>query len=360
MRSISLVLTLLWLVPAAWAEEKVLNIYNWSDYVAPNTIADFEDEYGIKVNYDTYDNALMIDAKMLTGSSGYDVVLQSGFNAERLIPLGMYMPLDMSKIPNARHLDKSLMAQATQFDPGNRHGVIYMWGSTGLAYNVDMIAERMPDAPLTSAAMIFDPEVVSRFEDCGVSFLDSPGTMISMVLQYLGHDAADKNPDHLAEAEATLKAVRPFVRYFSSNKFMIDLPSAETCLSVIWSGDYGQAQARADEAGTGVKLEYEVPREGADLWIDMWWIPSDAPHPGNAHLFLNYIMRPKVIAENSNYTFYANANTASVAYLLPEVYGSEDAYPPPEILAVLEPEVPRSLKEERVWTRIWARVKTGF
>lgn len=360
MRSISLVLALLWLVPAAWAEEKLLNIYNWSDYVAPDTIADFEAEFGIKVNYDTYDNSLMIDAKMLTGSSGYDVVLQSGFGAQRLLPLGMYLPLDKSKIPNARHLDKDLMKHATTFDPGNRHGVIYMWGSTGFAYNVDMIRERMPDAPLTSAAMLFDPDVVSRFKDCGVSFLDSPGTMISMVLQYLGHNAADKNPEHLVEAEATLKAVRPFVRYYSSSKFMIDLPSAETCLSVIWSGDYGQARQRAIDAQTGVKLEYEVPREGADLWFDMWWIPSDAPHPDNAHLFLDYIMRPEVIAENTNFTFYANANAASVPYLLPEVYGSEDAYPPPEILAVLEPEVPRSLKEERVWTRIWARVKTGF
>lgn len=360
MKSLGLVLALLLLTPLAAAEEKILNIYNWADYVAPNTITDFETEFGIKVNYDTYDNAQMIAAKMLTGRTGYDVVLQSGYGAARLIPLGMYMPLDMARVPNARHLDKDLMKHATIFDPENRHGVIYMWGSTGFAYNVDMIKERMPDAPVKSAAMLFDPAVVSQFEDCGVSFLDGPGQMISMVLQYLGYNAADKNPDQLAEAEAVLKAVRPYIRYYSSSKFMIDLPSAETCLSVIWSGDYGQAQQRAIDAGTGVKLEYEVPHEGADLWFDMWWIPADAPHPDNAHLFLDYIMRPEVIAENSNFTFYANAITASVPYLLPEVYGSEDAYPPPEVLAVLKPEVPRSMKEDRVWTRIWARIKTGF
>jgi putrescine transport system substrate-binding protein len=359
-RIASLALLLFFLSSASLAEERVLNIFNWADYVAPQTIAQFENEFGIRVNYDTYDNGLMVDARMLAGRSGYDVVLQGGFDAERLVPLGMYLPLNKSKLPNLRHMDQDLMSKVTLYDPDNRHGVIFMWGSVGYAFNVEKIRKRMPDAPLTSSAMLFDPEVVSRFADCGVSFLDEAGGMISLALQYLGYSGDTNDLAHLAEAEAVLKAVRPYIRYFSSSKSMMDLPSGETCLAVTWSGDFGQSKARADDAGTGVKLAYEVPRQGSDLWFDMWWIPSDAPHPDNAHLFLNFMMRPEVIADNSNFTVYANANTASIPYLLPEVYHSKSAYPPQDILDILHANAPRTLKEERVRTRIWARVKSGF
>lgn len=345
---------------ASSAEEKVLNIYNWADYVAPQTIAQFEEEFGIRVNYDTYDNGLMVDARLLAGNSGYDVVLQGGFDAERLIPIGVYLPLDKSKLPNIRHMDPDLMSKVTIYDPGNRHGVIFMWGSVGIAFNVDKILERMPDAPMTSSAMLFDPAIVSKFADCGVSFLDEAGGMISLALQHLGYSDDTLDRAKLAEAEALLKAVRPYIRYYSNSKLMIDLPAGETCMAVTWSGDFGQAKDRADDDGAGINLTYEVPREGSDLWFDMWWIPSDAPHPNNAYLFLDFMMRPEVIADNSNFTVYANANTASIPFLLPEVYNSEAAYPPQEVLDVLHASAPRTLKDERVRTRIWARVKTGF
>lgn len=341
-------------------EEKVLDVYNWADYIAPDTIANFEMEYGIKVNYDLYDSTEVVEAKLLAGNTGYDLVMHAVAYSARLIPIGVYQPLDRSKLPLWINLDPWVLNKMDGYDPGNLYGMPYMWGSTGYAINVDMVKRRMPDAPLGSAAMLFDPEVVSRFADCGVSFLDEPTNVIPMVMQYLGHDPNSLEPEHLAEAEAQLKMVRPYVRYFSSTRMINDLPNREVCIAMSWSGDYAQAMNRAREVGADVDLAYYVPREGSLYWFDGVFIPADAPHPDNAHLFLNYLLRPEVIAAISNETRYANANLASIPFLDAAVADDPASYPSQEekdhaaIAYIFGP------KDERRRTRAWSRVKTGL
>ncbi len=341
-------------------EEPVLNVYNWSDYITREALADFEREYGIRINYDTYDASEIVDAKLLAGGTGYDVIVHSTQLISRLVPLGLFLPLDRGKLPNWKNLDPEILQAMLPYDPGNAHAVPYMWGSTGIAYNVDMVAERMPDAPLDSAAFFFDPEILSKFADCGVSFLDSPTDVVPLALSYLGYDGNSQDPDELDEAERLLSGVRPYIKYFSSSRLLIDLPSKEVCVAMSWSGDYAQALDRAEEAGIDIRLAYFVPKEGSPLWIDSLVIPADAPHPGNAHLFLDYLMRPEVIAGISNYVYYANANLASRPYLRPDVRDNPAVYPPPEIRAILFPPAILPPKNERKRTRLWARVKTGL
>ncbi len=341
------------------AEEKVLNVFNWADYIAPNTLSDFEAEFGIEVNYDLYDSTEAAEAKLLAGSTGYDVVVHSTRYSARLIPIGVYRPLDRSKLPLWNNLDPWVMKMLAAYDPGNLYGVPYMWGSTGIAYNLDMVAERMPDAPLDSGRMLFDPEIVARFADCGVTILDEPTDVIPMALQYLGHDPNTMGVAELAEAEALLKGVRPYIRYFSSAKMINDLPNREVCIAMSWSGDYAQAMARATEVGADVRLAYATPREGTMLWFDGIFIPADAPHPDNAHLFINYLMRPEVIAAISKMTHYANANLASLP-LLPELSRNPAAYPPPAVRDAMGVGFIFDPKTERRRTRAWSRVKTGL
>jgi len=345
---------------AAGTEEKVLNVYNWADYIAEDTIPNFEKEYGIKVNYDVYDSTEVVEAKLLAGNTGYDVVVHSVRYSARLIPVGVYRPLDRSKLPLWSNLDPWVLGVMDGYDPGNRYGMPYMWGSTGYAVNVDMITERMPHAPLGSGAMLFDPEIVSRFADCGVSLLDEPTDVIPLVLQYLGLDPNSMKQEDIDKAEAQLKLVRPYIRYFSSSRMINDLPNSELCIAMSWSGDYAQAMNRAKDVGAEVKLAYYVPREGTVFWFDAAFIPADAPHPENAYLFLNYLLRPKVIADISNLTRYANANLASFPYMLPELVNDPAAYPPvpdreqAQIGYIFGP------KDERRRTRAWSRVKTGL
>jgi putrescine transport system substrate-binding protein len=302
----------------------------------------------------------VVEAKMLAGSTGYDVVVHSGRYSARLIPIGVYQPLDRSKLPLWGNLDPWVLQVMTHYDPGNRYGMPYMWGSTGYAINRDMVLERRPDVPLGSGAMIFDPAVIARFADCGVSFLDEPTDVIPMVLQYLGQDPDSIDPVHIAAAEAQLKAVRPYVRYFSSTRQLNDLPNEEVCIAMSWSGDYAQAMARATEVGAKVNLDYYVPREGAVYWFDSVYIPADAPHPDNAHRFLNYLLRPEVIAAVSNETRYANANRASIPFLDPAVANDPATYPSAEERARAAIGFIHGPKDERRRTRAWSRVKTGL
>ena len=342
------------------AEEKVLNVFTWPDYIAPNTIADFEAEYGIKVNYDTYDSTEMAEARLLAGRTGYDVVVHAERYSARLIPIGIYQPLDRSRLTNWKNLDPWVLETLQVNDPGNRYGVPYLWGTTGFTYNVPMIRARMPDAPVDSGDMIFKPEVARRFADCGITFIDEPTDVIPLALLYLGHDPNSLDPAHLAEVEKLLKGVRPYIRYFSSAKMLIDLPNEEVCIAMSWSGDYAQAMWRAQEVGRPVKLAYTTPREGALAWFDLWFIPSDAPHPGNAHLFLNYLLRPEVIAAISNETRYAAPNLRAMQYLRPEVRDDPAVYPPEEVRLTLRKGFLHSPKEERLRSRLWSRVKTGL
>ncbi len=345
---------------ASAAEQKILNVFTWPDYIAPNTIADFEAEYGIKVNYDVYDSTEMAEARLLAGRTGYDVVVHAERYAARLIPIGVYRPLDRSKLSNWGNLDPWVLKTLESADPGNRHGVPYLWGTTGFTYNVKMIRERMPDAPVTSGDMIFNPEVARHFADCGITFLDEPTDVIPMAMVYLGHAPNSLDPADLVAVEKLLKGVRPYIRYFSSAKMLIDLPNEEVCIAMSWSGDYAQAMFRSKQAGKPVELAYTVQREGALAWFDLWFIPADAPHPDNAHLFLNYLLRPEVIAAISNETRYAAPNPKAMPLLLPEVRDDPAVYPPDEVRLNLYKGVLQGPKEERKRSRLWSRVKTGL
>jgi len=354
-------ITALWLPDAAIADdEKVLNIYNWADYIGEDTLADFQSEYGIKINYDIYESSEIVDAKLMAGNTGYDVVIHSAAFSGRLIPVGIYQPLDKSKLTNLSNLDPRVLELLAETDPGNRYAIPYMWGTTGFSYNAEMIRERMPDAPLASGDMIFNPEVVSHFADCGVSFLDSPTDVIPMALIYLGLEGNSSDPEEIAQAEKVLQGVRPYIKYFSSTKLLMDLPNKEICIAMSWSGDYATAYVRAEEAGVDIELAYTIPEEGTASWVDGVYIPSDAPHPNNAHLFLDFLMRPEVIAAISNKTNYANGNEASTPLVNPEIVNNPAIYATDEVLGHSTVQKLFPPKIERIRTRVWSRVKTGM
>ena len=346
---------------AVWgAEQPTLNIYNWSDYIDPALVKEFEREYGIKVNYDIYDSSEIVDTKLLTGHTGYDVVIHSAAFSARLIPIGVYQSVDYSRLENWRHIDPELVARIQRNFGDNIAGVPYMWGTTGFAYNRKMVLERMPDAPLHSGAMLFDPAVVSRFADCGVTLLDDPTSVIPIAMLYLGHPANSVEPGHLTEVEALLKAVRPYIKYFSSTKMMLDLPSQEVCIAMAWSGDYSVAASRAAEAGVELDLAYSVPQEGATDWYDVIYIPADAPHPDNAYLFLDFMLRPEVIARASNFIGYANANRDATALVDAEITSDPAIYPGAETMLRLEATKVLPPKLERRRSRTWTKIKTGL
>jgi putrescine transport system substrate-binding protein len=338
----------------------VLNIYNWSDYVAPDTIANFEREYGIDVNYDVYDSSEIVDAKLLAGNSGYDIVFHSQQFASRLAPLGIFRKLDYAKLANLQYLNEELIEKISMYDAVEGYSVPYLWGSTGYAYNYDMVRARLPDMEFDSASLLFDPEIVSRLADCGVSLLDSPTDVIPMVLAYLGRDPNAVDAESMAVAEAQLDKVRPYIRYFSSTKMISDLPNREVCVAMSWSGDYAQAAARADEAGIAIDLRYTMPKEGSGLWVDAMFVPVDAHHVENAYLFMNYILRPEVTADISNYVFYASANEAAERLLSPEVLNDPGIYPNEAAWDLLYPVYFGEPRTERLRTRTWARVKSGI
>lgn len=342
----------------AWAAGE-LNVYNWSDYIGENTIENFAKEYDVKVRYDTYDGNETLEAKLVVGNTGYDIVFPSSSFFARQIKAGIYQPLDRSKLTNWSNLDQWVLKQQAGYDPGNVYAVPYMWGTNGFTYNVAMIKERMPDAPLDSLRMIFDPEVVSKFADCGVSFLDSPEDVFPLALAYMGKDPMSQNPDDIVAATEMLMKVRPYIKLFDSQQYLNDLPNSDRCLAMTWSGDYAVAAARAEEAGLDIELAYTVPKEGSNIWFDAMLIPADAPNVENAHLFLNYMMRPDVIADCTNYTYYANGNRAARDLVLPEILEDPAIYPDEETQKRMFPSVVRDEAVQRVITREWTRLKTG-
>ncbi|MDH4041008.1 MAG: extracellular solute-binding protein [Gammaproteobacteria bacterium] len=342
------------------AEKPILNIYNWSDYIDPEVIEEFEREYGIRVNYDIYDSSEIVDTKLLTGHSGYDVVVHSASFSARLIPIGVYQDVDYSRLENWHNIDPDIVAKIRRYFGDDIAGVPYMWGTTGFAYNREMILKRMPDAPLDSAAMLFDPAVVSHFADCGVSVLDDPTSVIPIAMMYLGYPANSVEPEHLAKVEELLKAVRPYVKYFSSTKMLLDLPSREVCLAMAWSGDYAVAVNRAAEAGIKIDLGYTIPKEGAIDWYDIMYIPADAPHPENAYLFIDFMLRPEIVARASNYIGYANANRSATPLVDPSLTGDPAIYPDAKTMERLQPTVVLPPKQERRRSRTWTKIKTGL
>jgi putrescine transport system substrate-binding protein len=339
---------------------KVLNLYIWSDYLAPNTLADFEKQTGIKVNVAYFDTNETLETKLLAGSSGYDIVVPTASYFERQIKAGVYLPLDKSNLPNLKNLDPQLMARVAMHDPGNDHGIIYMWGTNGIGYNEKMIKALMPDAPLDSWRLVFDPAVASKVAKCGISVLDSPAEMTRAVLSYLGRDPNSQKPEDLAVAETTLLKIRPYVRNINSSEYIEALANGDLCIAVGYNGDVLQARDRAREANKGIEVKYVVPKEGSILWFDMMAIPKDAPDPDSAYQFLNYIMIPQVIADISNFKRFANANVAALPLLLPSVKDDPAIYPPKELRAMLAVQLADTPEQTRAITRVWQKFKTGL
>jgi putrescine transport system substrate-binding protein len=339
--------------------EKVLNVYNWSDYIDPAVVPAFEREYGIHVNYDVFDSNEVLETKLLAGGSGYDVVVPSASFLQRQIRAGVFRELDKSLLPNLKNLDPQITQRIQVNDPGNQYGVNYLWGTSGIGYNVDKVAAAMADAPVDSFAMVYDPAVIRRFKDCGVSILDAPDEVVSTVLLYLGRDPDSESLADLAAAQQVLLAIRPYVRYINSSKYIDDLANGEICLALGWSGDVEQARVRAQQAGNGVRIRYNIARQGGIMFFDMLAIPADAPHPRNAHLFINYLLRPDVAARNSTTEHYATGNAAAYGLVDPGVYGDHGIYPTAQQMVRLHPAIAHSQAYTRALNRAWTRFKTG-
>ncbi|MFI4878845.1 MAG: polyamine ABC transporter substrate-binding protein [Steroidobacterales bacterium] len=341
-------------------EERELHIYNWADYIGKDTIAQFEAQTGIRVVYDTYDADETLEAKMMAGDSGYDVVSTSTDFFSRQIKAGIYRPLDRALLPNWKNLDPHALAREAGADPGNRYAMPYLRHVNGFAYNVDLIRARMPDAPVDSLDLIFKPDIIKRFADCGVTFLDSAEDVLQLALNYLHIDPNTTRPEDYKRAEQLILSVRPYIRAFDSSEYMNGLGNGEFCISMSWSGDYATSQARAKAAGVDVHLAFTVPKEGANGSYDAWLIPADAPHPIAAHKFLNFILEPRVIAQITNYIHYANDNLAARPYVDPQILNNPVVYPTPEIEARLYQAGEANPALERLRTRTWTRIKTNL
>lgn len=341
------------------AEEPVVNVYNWSDYIDTTVIEDFTKETGIKVNYDVFDSNELLQTKLLSGKSGYDVVVPSGSFLEKQIQAGVFQKLDKSKLANLANIDPAIQTATAKHDAGNEHAVAYFWGTSGVGYNIDKIKAAMPNAPVDSFAMFYDPKVIANFKKCGVTMLDAPDEVVATVLLYLGREPMSEKAEDLAAAEKVLLSIRPFVREIKSSGYLDDLANGEICLALGWSGDVGQGKSRAEEAGKGVKLQYNIPKEGAIQFFDMLAIPADAPHVGNAHKFINYLLSKDVAIKNTNFVRYASPNAAARDGIDPAITGDANIYPTPEVAAKLSPNLARSQEFTRELTRVWTRFKTG-
>ncbi len=342
------------------AVQPVVYVYNWADYIGNNTIADFTKKTGIDVVYDTYPSSEMVQAKLMAGDTGYDVVVHSASTyGPPDIKAGFFMKLDKSKLPNLKNLNPAILKYYNAYDPGENYGVPYMWGTTGFTYNVDMIKKLDPNAPVHSLAMLFDPAVVSKFKSCGVSFFDSPADVMPMALSYLGLNPNSQNPADYLKAEKMLDKVRPYVRTFDNSNYLMALPEKSICIAMTWSGDYATALENAQDAGIKIHLAYTVPKEGSGLWFDAMFIPSDAPQPDLGYAFINYLLEPKVIAEASNDTNYANANLASTPYVNASLRDNPAIYPTAHTLLRCFAEMPPDPAALRAETNDFSNFKTS-
>lgn len=340
--------------------EEVLNIYNWSDYIAEDTLDKFTQETGIKVNYDVYDSNEVLEAKLLAGNTGYDIVVPTSDFFLRQSKAGIYQKLDKSKLPNLKNMDKGLMANAAAYDEGNEGSVIYMWGTTGIGYNVDKVKERLgEDFEINSWNIIFDPEISGKLKDCGISLLDAPTEILPAAMNYLGLDPRSINRDDFETAGELLVSVRDNIRYFHSSQYINDLANGDVCVSVGWSGDIFQAQARAEEADNGVSVEYIIPKEGALQWFDLMAIPADAPNPDAAHKFINFIMDPQITADITNYVWYASANEAAMPLIDEEITSNPGIFPTREAKENLYSATAYDGRLLRTINRLWTKIRTG-
>jgi putrescine transport system substrate-binding protein len=339
---------------------KVLNLYIWSDYLAPDTLANFEKQTGIKVHVAYYDTNETLETRLLAGSSGFDVVLPTASYFARQIKAGVYLTLDKSKLPNLKNMDQAMMARVAEADdPDNAHGVIYMWGTNGIGYNAKLVKALLPDAPLDSWRLVFDPDVASKIAKCGISVLDSPAEMIRAVYSYLGKDPNSQKPEDLVAADQVLTKIRPYIRNINSSEYIDALANGDLCVAVGYNGDVLQARDRARDANKGIEVGYSIPVEGTILWFDNLAIPKDAPDPDSAYAFINYIMSPQVIADVSNFKRYANANAAAQVLVSPEVRADPGIYPTAQQMKTLVLQGQDSPEQTRALTRLWQKFKTG-
>lgn len=342
------------------AEDKVLNVYNWSDYIDDSVLEGFTEKTGIKVNYDVFDSNEILETKLLAGSSGYDVVVPSAHFLSRQIKAGAFQKLDKDKIPNLKNMWDVIQERTAIYDEGNEHSVNYLWGTTGIGYVEEKVKEALgDDVPLDSWDLLFKPEYAEKLAKCGIHWLDAPTEVIPTMEKYLGLDPAKTDADSLAKVEELALAVRPTIQKFHSSEYIGALANGDICVAIGWSGDVFQAQARAEENKTGMTVKYIIPKEAAQMWFDMLTIPVDAKHVDEAHQFINYLMEPENIAKISDYVAYANGNKASQEFMDKEILDNHAIYPTPEVLERLYTTKAYEGKLQRLVTRSWTKIKSG-
>jgi putrescine transport system substrate-binding protein len=346
-------------ITCALTEERVVNVYNWSDFIDQSILEDFTKETGIRVVYDVYESDELLETKLLAGKTGYDVVVPSGPFLSREIASGSLRKLDKSKLPNISNMWPEIEKRMAPLDPGNAYSINYMWGTTAIGYNEAKIRERMPDAPVNSWDLIFKPEIIAKFEGCGVSFVNAPYDILPAALNYLRLDPNSRNPDDIAKAFALLESIRPVIQKFAGFEYISALADGDICLAVGYSGDIVQARNRAGAAKNGPTIVYSLPKEGAQLWFCQMAIPADAAHVEEAHLFLNYLMKPEVIAKSSNYLSYANGNLASQKLINDEIKSDKSIYPDVDLTNRLYVTTPYDPQTQRIVTRAWTKFVTG-
>jgi putrescine transport system substrate-binding protein len=344
---------------AGGGDDKVVNFYTWSDYIAPDTITSFEKLTGIKVNVSYFDTNEMLEAHMLTGHSGFDVVITAGPYFQRQIRSGAYLPLDKKQLPNIVNLDSALMTQAALNDPGNAYGVIYTWGTYGIGYNEQKLAEALPNTPIKSWGLIFDPAFAARLASCGINIVDTPAAVTRAALEYLGRNPNEPTAQDLVDVDATLTKIRPYIRNIESENYIQALANGDICIALGVNGDIVQAGKRAEEAKNRIKVRYLVPEEGTLIWFDMLAIPKDATHVANAYRFIDYLMNPSVIANISNFIGYANGNSSATPLLNRSTAEDPAIYPTPIERQKWQVHLMDSPERSRAITRIWQRFKTA-
>ncbi|MBU3731165.1 MAG: polyamine ABC transporter substrate-binding protein [Beijerinckiaceae bacterium] len=344
---------------AAWAQDKVVNVYNWSDYIDPTVLEDFTKATGIKVVYDTYDNNEIVETKLLAGKSGYDIVVPSGPFLQRLIEQKVFLPIDRSKAPEIKNAWPEIEKRLQAFDPGNQFAVNYMWGTTGLGYNVKKVKERLGNTPIDSWDIVLKPENLSKLKDCGVMMLDAPEDIYPGVLRSLGLDPDSKKAADYQKATDALMKVRGNIKKFHSSEYINALANGDICFVVGYSGDILQAKKRAEEAKNGIEVAYAIPKEGALMWFDSMAVPADAPNKDNALAFINFMMKPEIAARNSNFVSYASGNLAAKALVKPEIVSNPGIYPNADVMARLFTNSSPDEKLQKQITRQWTKVKTG-
>jgi putrescine transport system substrate-binding protein len=343
----------------AFAQDRVVHVYNWTDYVDPKVLERFTAETGIKVVYDTYDTNEIVETKLLAGKSGYDVVVPSGPFIQRLIRASVFQKLDRSKLPNLKHAWPEIQNRLAAYDPGNVYGVNYMWGTTGIGLNRAKVKERLGDVPLDGWNLLLDPELSGKLKDCGIHVLDAPEDMLPGLLKALGLDPDSKKQEDLQKAADALMKVRGNIRKFHSSEYINALANGDICMAVGYSGDILQARKRAIEAKNGVDIGYVIPREGALMWFDAMAIPADAPHPAEAHAFIDFMLRPDIAAANTDFLSYANGNLAAKDLIRPEIASDPGIYPDAQTFARLVTNSAYDERTQRFVTRLWTRIRTG-